>query len=318
MPGGLAPPHFEVGVVWKALLSSDISMPVKSPSPQASVLFTSWQTDWTSIVAMCVQLAVLVWYLLSMRRLGERGRRWSRYKAASFVAGLAVAAYAAEGGIAYYDDSNFTVHVVQHLLLMNAAPPLLAMGAPVTLALQSSSRRTTKWLLKILHSSPARFLTYPLVALGSGVVTMYAYFLTPLYALSEQHPVLHAYIHLHFLLAGCLFWWPIVGRDVLPRRLSFGARFMLVFVTIPWNAFLGLAIASVTKPLYAAANTLADTQSGGDVLWGLGEIFTVCALGILFVDWAADEERKAVRADRQLDAALAAARASPGGMVERP
>ncbi len=283
---------------------------MKSPSPQASILFTSWQTDWTSVVAMCVQVAVLAWYLRSMQRLGTRGRRWSRYRAASFLVGLAVLAYAAEGGIAYYDGSNFTVHVVQHLLLMNVVPPLLAMGAPVTLALQSSSRTTTTRLLKVLHSPPARLLAHPLVALASGVVTMYAYFLTPLYAFSEQHPVFHAYVHLHFLLAGCLFWWPIVGRDSLPRRLSFGARFLLVFATIPWNAFLGLAIASVTKPLYAAANTLADTQSGGDVLWGLGEVFTVCVLAVLFVDWAADEERRAVRADRQLDAALAAARST--------
>jgi putative membrane protein len=293
-------------------------MPIKSPSPQAGILLFSWQTDWMSLVAICVQLLVFAWYLRSMQRLRARGRRWSPYRTTSFIAGLVVVAYSAEGGIAYYDDANFTLHVVQHLLLMNLAPPLLAMGAPITLALQSSSRRTTTLLLKILHSRPAQLLTHPLVALGSGVVTMYAYFLTPLYSFSEQHPVFHAYVHLHFLLAGCLFWWPIVGRDVLPRRLSFGARFVLVFVTIPWNAFLGLAIASITKPLYAAANTLADTQAGGDVLWGLGEVFTVCALAILFVDWAADEERRAVRADRQLDAALAAVRASSGSASDPP
>ncbi|HYA45389.1 MAG TPA: cytochrome c oxidase assembly protein [Acidimicrobiales bacterium] len=283
-------------------------MPVKSPSPQPSTLLFSWQHDWMSVVALVVQLAAFGWYLASIRRLQARGRRWSRYKAASFIVGLVVVAYAAEGGVAAYDDSNFTVHIIQHILLMNLAPPLLAIGAPITLALQSSSRRTTTFLLKILHSPPARVLTQPIVALSMGVITMYAYFLTPLYAFSEQHPVFHSYVHLHFLAVGCLFWWPIVGRDVLPRRLSFGVRFLLVFLTIPWNAFLGLAIASVTKPLYAAANTLADTQSGGDVLWGLGEVLTVATLAILFVDWAADEERRAVRADRQLDAALAAAR----------
>jgi putative copper resistance protein D len=140
--------------------------------------------------------------------------------------------------------------------------------------------------------------------------TMYVFFLTPLYGYSEQHPVLQAYVQLHFLLAGCLFWWPMVGKDQLPRRFGFGTRFVLVFVSVPFNAALGLAIANDGRPLYPAGNTLADTQSGGNVLWGLLEVFTVAALALLFVQWAREEERRAVRADRQLDAALAAARAS--------
>jgi putative copper resistance protein D len=111
-------------------------------------------------------------------------------------------------------------------------------------------------------------------------------------------------------MAGCLFWWPMVGKDLLPRRFGFGTRFVLVFVSIPFNAALGLFIAGLGRPLYPAANTLSDTQSGGNVLWGLLEVFTVAALALLFVQWAREEERKAVRADRQLDAALAAARAS--------
>jgi putative copper resistance protein D len=269
-------------------------------------------------VAVAAQLGALAWYLRAVRRLETGGRRWSRYKQAAFIAGLLVVAYAMEGGIAAYWRSNFTVHVVQLLVLMDAAPVLLAMGAPLTLAVRSSGRLPTTVFLGALHSRPARVLANPLVALGAGVVTAYVYFLTPLYAFSEEHPVFQAYVYLHFLLVGCLFWWPIVNRDVLPRRLGIGARFALVLVTVPWDAFLGLAIAAVTKPLYAAANTVADTQSGGDVLLGLGEVFAVAALAFLFVDWAAEEERKAVRADRQLDAAMAAARegGAPGsGLV---
>ena len=292
-------------------------MPLKSPSPQTGVLLTNWQTYWTSFVAVASQLGVLAWYVRAAHRMEARGKRWSRYKEAAFVAGLVVVAYAMEGGIAAYWRSNFTVHVVQLLVLMDAAPVLLAMGAPLTLAVQSSRRRTTTALLSALHSRPARLLTNPLVALGVGVATTIVYFLTPLYALSEGHPVFQAYVYLHFLLVGCLFWWPIVNRDALPRRLGIAARFALVLATVPWDGFLGLAIAAVTKPLYAAANTVADTQSGGDVLLGLGEVFAVAALAFLFVDWAAEEERKAVRADRQLDAAMAAARGggTPGGLV---
>ena len=87
---------------------------------------------------------------------------------------------------------------------------------------------------------------------------------------------------------------------------------MLAFLLVPFNLALGLAIANVAHPLYPAANTLADTQAGGQVLLGLTEVFAVVVIALLFVEWAREEERKAVRADRQLDAALAVARTSIG------
>ena len=155
------------------------------------------------------------------------------------AAGLIVVAYAVEGGVAYYDVSNFTISVIQHLLLIAVAPPLLAMGAPLTLALQSSSPRTTTVLLKVLRGAPARLFTHPVVAFAGLMGTMYVFFLTPLYGFSERHPVLQAYLLLHFLVAGCLFWWPMVGKDLLPRRFGFGTRFVLVFVSVPFNAVLG-------------------------------------------------------------------------------
>ena len=283
---------------------------MKSPSPQTSTLVIHGQANWTSLVALVIEVAALAWYLRSIRRLAGRGRSWSPFKTAGFAAGLIVVAYAVEGGVAYYDVSNFTISVIQHLLLIAVAPPLLAMGAPLTLALQSSSPRTTTVLLKVLRGAPARLFTHPVVAFAGLMGTMYVFFLTPLYGFSERHPVLQAYLLLHFLVAGCLFWWPMVGKDLLPRRFGFGTRFVLVFVSVPFNAVLGLIIAGVGRPLYPAGNTLADTQSGGNVLWGLLEVLTVAALALLFVQWAREEERRAVRADRQLDAALAAARAS--------
>jgi len=274
------------------------------------VLLFNWQTAWASVLAMAVQLFVLVWYLGAVRRLAAGARRWSPLKVVPFVVGILVVAYAVEGGIAYYQRSNFTAHVVQLLLLVDVAPPLLAIGTPLRLALQSPGRANA-FLVKLVRSRRARAADHPIVVFVAAMGTMYAYFLTPLYALSERHPLFLAYVHLQFLVVGCLLWWTIVGRDATPRAAGFGARFVLVFVSVPFDALLGLLVANVTKPLYPVANTLADTQAGGEVLWGLAEVFIVAALALLFVEWAREEERKAVRADRQLDAALAVARGAP-------
>jgi cytochrome c oxidase assembly factor CtaG len=287
-------------------------MLVKSPDPSASVLLFTWQVHWVSFLELALQVGVLAWYLAGARRVAARGRRWSLFRTACFCTGLLVIAYATEGGIAHYQASNFTVHVVQLMLLIDVGPPLLAMGAPITLALQSSSRKTTARLLKALHSWPARAITQPLVALVIAMVVMFVYLLTPLYRLSEEHPLLLACVDLIFVLAGFVLWTLIVARDGLPRHLGFGMRFVLVFLLVPLNLALGLAVANTTAPLYPAGNTLADTQSGGDVLLGLAEVFIAAVLALMFVEWAREEERNAVRADRQLDAALAIARETTG------
>ncbi|MGH9105995.1 MAG: cytochrome c oxidase assembly protein [Acidimicrobiales bacterium] len=285
-------------------------MPLKSPAVQTSVLVAHWQTSWTLLVALAVEVAVLVWYLMSVRRLARGGRRWPGQRTASFVVGLAVLAYLVEGGLAHYQRINFTAHVVQLVLIAYVVPPLLAVGAPLRLGLQTLRRRPSAVLAGALHSRVARALTQPLVACGVFIATLYLYFLTPLYTSSEAHPSFLVLVDLVFVLGCALFWWVVAGRDALPRTTGFGMRFVVLVVTVPFNAFLGLAVAGVSRPLYAAANTLADTHRGGDVLWGLSEVIVVAALGLLFVEWAREEERKAVNADRQFDAAMTAARAA--------
>jgi cytochrome c oxidase assembly factor CtaG len=287
-------------------------MPVKSPDPQASVLLFTWQTHWASFVVLALLLGALVWYVRRTRRAASRVRAWSVWRTACFVVGILVIAYATDGGIAHYEASNFTVHVVQIFLLTNIAPPLVAMGAPITLALQSSLPQATNRLLGVLHSGVVQAVSQPLVAFGLTMALLFAYFLTPLYAISERHPVLLTFLHLLFAVVVLMLWVLIVGQDKLPRRLGYGMRLVLAFLLVPFNLALGLGIANVAQPLYPAANTLADTHGGGQVLLGLAEVFAVVVIALLFVEWAREEERKAVRADRQLDAALAVARASVG------
>ncbi len=277
---------------------------VISPPVRLHTLLTGWQTDPLIWVAAAAEVAAVAWYLVSMRRLGARGRRWPVRRLVAFLGGILVVVVAIQSGLAAYDDTNFTAHVMQHLLLMNLAPPLLAMGAPITLALQSSKRSTTTRLLRVLHSRPARVLTHPVVAATLTVVTMYAYFLTPLYRLSLEHPLLHYYFHVHFLVAGCLFWWPIVGTDVLPRRWGHGAKVGLLFAGIPWSSFLGIALLTTKVPI-APAHSLADTHSGGGLLWAGTEMFNVMFLLVVVADWARCDLRQAQRYDRLVDQAAA-------------
>ncbi|CAG4929559.1 MULTISPECIES: cytochrome c oxidase assembly protein [Acidithrix] len=271
-----------------------------SPSVTINQLLTGFQLDPLSILADAALVATAILYILGVRRLAKRNRIWSKWRTLSFMGSLFTIFFAVGSGFASYDDSVFWMHVIQHLLLMNAAPIMLVLSAPVTLALQASNRSTTTSILKIINSRYISFWSFPIVAWLSNWVTMYAYFLTPLYSLSIRHPLFHYYTHLHFLIAGFFFWSVVLGLDPAKHRLSFGAKLAFLLTGIPFGSFLGIAIMQSSRSIDPAANTLTDTHMGGSILWIFGEIFTFAAIGIIFVQWSRAEERSAKRLDREL------------------
>lgn len=283
-----------------------------SPAVSLHTLLTAWQTDALAFVALAVELLLAGWYVRAAQRLRARGRRWSSWRTASFLSGTVLVVLAAQSGLASYDDSVFTVHVVQHLVLMNFAPILYALGAPMTLALQASSRRTQTVLLRILHHPVVEVLTHPAVVVTMASATMIVYFLTPLYQLSLEHPLLHDYTHLHFLVSGALYWWLVVGLDPSRWHLAHPRKLAMLAVGIPVSAILGVALTGARASVAPLFHTVADTHTGGSILWVAGELTTLVAMGIVVGQWMRYEERAALRADRRADAEDAAAVAASG------
>lgn len=279
---------------------------VVSPPVTAHGLLTAWQTDPPDLAAMAVEVALAGWYVWSARRLARRGRRWPAWRTASFLGGLFLVVGAVQSGLASYDDSVFAAHVVQHLLLMNFAPILLALAAPVTLAVQASSRRTQQRILKVLHSRVVVAVTHPAVVVTLAYATMITFFLTPFYQFSLEHPLVHQLTHLHLLLSGSLFWWLVVGLDPSRWRLSHAQKLGILAVGIPVTAVLGLSLTGARSSVAPLFHSVADTHGGGSILWVAGELTTLLSMGIVVYQWMRAEERKAERADRRLDALEAA------------
>jgi putative copper resistance protein D len=274
---------------------------VISPPIRLHTLLTGWQTNSLSVIALTIEVGMAVWYVVSVRRLATRGRHWSPWRTASFLGGTVLVIVAVQSGLAAYDDQVFAVHVVQHLLLMNFAPILFALSAPMTLALQASNRTTQQALLKVLHHPVVELVTNPVFVVVVVYGTMIVYFLTPFYNLSLEHPLLHDLSHLHFLVSGGLFWWLVVGRDPSRWRLSHPVKLGILAIGIPVNAVLGITLTGARASVAARFHTVADTHRGGAILWVVGEITTVIAMAIIVYQWMQYEERQAVRADRQLE-----------------
>jgi putative copper resistance protein D len=223
----------------------------------------------------------------------------------SFVAGCVVVAVALLSGLAAYEQSRFSVHVVQHLLLSMVEAVLFALSAPVTLALQAGSRTTQRGILHVLNSRPVGVLTHPATALLLFGGSLFVLYFSELYSISLRNGYVHELVHMHFLLVGLIFFWPVVGVDLMRRaRMPHGARLLYVMVAVPFHAFLGIAILSATTPLFSG-HTLADQRAGGGILWAVGDLLTLVVAGIVLSQWMAHEERVTEREDRRLDALAA-------------
>ena len=272
------------------------------------VLLTGLQTGPLAAISEAVELLVVGLYLLGVRRLARRGRTWPAWNTGAFVAGMFVVWIAVGSGLAAYDTVNVTMHVVQHVLLMMVAPPLLALGKPVTLATQAGSRTNQVRIVKLLHGPVVAAITFPVVVWFLYYGTMYGDFMTGIYQYSVVHPLFHDASHLWFLAVGYLYWQPLIGLDPARWRWSYPARAGSLFLGMPFEAFLGIGIAGLPRPL-APINTLADTHTGGDTFWILSMVVTGVCMAIVILQWFRQLERETVREDRRVELAAAENRA---------
>lgn len=277
---------------------------------------TRWNLGPFSLAVLAVLVAMAVWYLRADWALAARGRRWSGWRTAAFLGGLLATALAFASPVATLAGTYFQAHVVQHLLLMVAAPPLAALGAPSTLLLQTASRRTKERWLRVLRSGPFALLTHPLTAWALYFGTMFAFFLTSLVNVAMHHMALMDLINVLFLLGATVYWWPMVGVDpIIHWRMEHGARMFNILLGSGVEAFLGVALVNEAHPV-ASMYTLGSTRSGGALLWVATELITVGAFLPIFFQWMRSEDRAGARADAR--GARAAGLTVPGALPESP
>jgi putative copper resistance protein D len=187
------------------------------PRFTATSVFTAWGIDPYFFVGS-VWVAGL--YLLGVWVLHERGVHWPLGRSAAFLLGGVGSFYVAtQSGIGAYDTTLLSVHMVQHMILSMVVPLFLALGAPVTLALRTLPRRPRRWLLALLHSRLAKVLTFAPLTLALYVVSPWALYFTDWYTATLHSTYQHDMVHVHLVLVGCLFFWPLLGIDPLPGRV---------------------------------------------------------------------------------------------------
>jgi putative copper resistance protein D len=287
---------------------------------------TAWSFEPLPLLALVLVGGL---YLLGVRRLRRRGVRWPVARSLSFLAlGLGTILVATSSALGTYDTTLLSVHMVQHMLLSMVAPVFLALGAPVTLALRALPVGGRRRLTSVLHSRVASVLAFPAVAGVLFVATPFALYFSGWYEATLEHPWLHELTHLHFVLVGCLWFWPLLGLDPVPGRLPHPFRLLAVFVTLPFHAFMGVAIMGsdtlIARDWYAemgrtwGPSLATDQQWAGGLLWASGDLVGLIVFTVLFVQWMQASEREAVREDRRLDRLEEQARVAAGRAARGP
>ena len=255
--------------------------------------------SWLALVVLALAATA---YTVGVCVLRRRGDAWAVRRSAFAAAGLVVLVLVVlaptVSGSLTPATPPFDVHVVRHLLMAMAAPLLLALSAPVTLALRSLPRRPRRLLLRVLHSRVAQFLLHPLVVVVLDVGGMYALYLTPMFTQAMQHPLLHAFVHLHMVTAGCLLAWYLVGTDPLPRRPSVRTRLFVLVGVAGAHDVLAKLMYAWTLP--ATGGTGPQIRGGARLMFYGGDLIDVGLALALLAGWYVRGGRELRRRDRRV------------------
>lgn len=284
-------------------------------------LVTGWELAPLPLVATAWAAG---FYLIGVASLRRRGDSWPIGRTLMFVVvGMGSFYFATSSGLAAYDTTLLSVHMVQHMVLSMLVPLALALGAPVTLALRTLPQTPRRWLLAVLHSRYIKVLSFPPLALALYIASPWALYFTGWYDATLAHVWLHEFMHVHLVVVGTFLFWPIVGIDPVPGRVGYPFRMLLMVLTLPFHAFLGVTImgqetligaehylALRNQPGYEwLPDALDDQHLAGGLLWSSGDLVGLALIGILFAQWVRSSIKEAQREDRRLDLLESRARA---------
>jgi len=210
-----------------------------------------------------------------------------------------VVVLATESGIGVYDDILFWDHMVQHLMLIMIAPPLLIAGQPIILLLHASRNPLHTWAKRAVRSRVVTFLTWPVLGFLAYAGAIAGAHLTGLADVIEHNEVVHNLEHGLFLLVGYLFFLPLLGREPIRWRLSYPIRFVTLVLVMPVDTFTGLILGygnagtpGVPDPAQQPAwapGLVQDLHWGGAIMWIAGDALMFGLMMLVFLQWSQDE-----------------------------
>jgi putative copper resistance protein D len=289
------------------------------PAPTLGRILSAYSPDGTILGFL---LLITALYIYGVVILSRRGDKWPVGRTIAFAISISLVDFATSGGIGVYAHFAFSYHMLGHMILGMIAPIGFVLSAPITLALRTLPQGRTPeergirgTLISIIHSKYSVIVTNPIVALALFDGSLFVLYMTPLFGKLMQSHSGHFLMDIHFLFAGYLFFYVIVGIDPNPRKIPHIVRIIVLFAAMSIHAFFSIALLSTTSLLDGGyfgslhrlwnTNLLSDQHTGAALGWMMGEVPILLALIATFIQWIRVDTREAKRIDRAADRAAA-------------
>jgi cytochrome c oxidase assembly factor CtaG len=229
----------------------------------------------------------------------SRAKSHSRWQTASFIAGLLTVVVALESPIDTDADQLFWVHMIQHVLLLTVAPPLILLGRPwprMWRALPLKTRTTVgRALARSSWTAPIRALARPWPAWLLFNLTFVLWHIPAAYNATLTSNAIHDLEHAMFFFTGLLFWARVIDPGPLRPRLVWPTRIAYVVSAMVVGWALAITLVLVPHAIYphyahlahrpGGISALTDQQLAGGVMWVLGSLSYTVAMMMGVYRW---------------------------------
>jgi putative membrane protein len=248
-------------------------------TPNAQAILESWSAPIGVDVSLCLVTLVYAngWFHLN-KKIPSLISAW---RIAGFFAGIFCVWIAVGSPLDAFDDVSLSVHMVQHLLLMAIAPPLILLGAPALPLLLGIPQFMARGVVSpCLRSSVvkrlARLISDPVVCLLAAALALIGWHIPAAFELALRSRSWHELEHVSFFGAGLLFWWPVVQPwPSTTRWPRWSVPLYLFCATLPCDALSGFLSfcdrvvysSYLSAPNILTSSPLRDQECAAALMW---------------------------------------------------
>jgi putative membrane protein len=284
-----------------------VDFTVRSGLPPQN-LWTAWSAEPTIVILLVLSILIYIWGTHNAWRRAGKGRGITSRQWIAFVAAMLVLVLTLMSPLDVLSDELFSAHMVQHLLLMLVAAPLLVMSDFQLALLWALPRHRAQALGSGFNqpsvSSGWRLLNNPVLVWILFTLAMWLWHAPLFYQAALRNETIHTLEHVTFLISAMLFWW-ILFKHTRPDHIHYAMTIPFLFLTVLQSSILGALMTFTSEPWYPyyadsvaqwGFTPLQDQQLAGLIMWMPGGfVFTLLTIGYFAAWLRALEQRSSSR-----------------------
>jgi cytochrome c oxidase assembly factor CtaG len=248
-------------------------------TPNVQAILESWSAPVGVNVSLCLAAMVYTKGWLHLHKTFPN--LISDWRLAVYWAGIFSLWIGIGSPLNAFDDVSLSVHMVQHLLLMAIAPPLILLGAPALPLLQGIPQSMARDVVgPFLRWNPvkglARFISNPAVCWLAAALALIGWHIPTVFELALRSPSWHEIEHASFFVTGLLFWWPVIQPwPSTARWARWSIPLYLFCATLPCDALSGFLTfcdrvvytSYLSTPQIFTTSPLQDQECAAALMW---------------------------------------------------